>query len=137
MVADRSDTFGLLFNLIKNNYVMKKSKEFMLLFRFSPDVNSQPSATEMAEQQQQWGAFIGNLAMQEKLVSTHQLGFEGRMLNAKLELSEGIHMAGNETVGGNLVITANSIDEATEIGKACPILMMGGSVEVRDILPMD
>jgi len=116
---------------------MEKTKEFMLLFRFEPDFSQQPSADELSSQQQQWGAFIGNLALQEKLVSTHQLGFEGRQLNGSLEISEGIHMAGNETVGGNLVVMANSIDAATEIAKGCPILAMGGRVEVREILPMD
>lgn len=109
----------------------------MLLFRFEPDFGYQPTTAELAEQQQLWGSFIGNLAMQEKLVSTHQLGFEGRVLNGRLEISEGIHIAGKNAVGGNMVITANSIAEATEIGKGCPILSLGGNVEIREILPMD
>lgn len=116
---------------------MEKSKEFMLLFRIEPDFGYQPSATELAGQQQQWGAFIGNLALQEKLVSTHQLSFEGRKLNAHRDVSPGIYIAEKETLGGNMIITANSIEEATEIGKACPILSMGSSVEAREILPMD
>ena len=116
---------------------MKKSKEFMLLFRFEPSFDIQPTAEQLSEQHQQWGAFIGNLAMQEKLVSTHQLGFDGRLLSADGEISEGIYIAENQTLGGNMVITANHIDEATEIGKSCPILKIGGNVEVREILSMD
>lgn len=116
---------------------MEKSKEFMLLFRFTPDFSYQPSEEETAEQHQQWGAYIGNLAMQEKLVSTAQLGFTGKKISAAKEVADGIYIAADETLGGNLVIVANSMDEAVAIGKECPILSMGGSVEVREILPMD
>jgi hypothetical protein len=35
-----------------------------------------------------------------------------------------------------MVITAENFDEAVEMAKGCPILFMGGSVEVRDIMPM-
>jgi hypothetical protein len=35
-----------------------------------------------------------------------------------------------------MIIKANSVEEATSIAKNCPILHMGGSVEVRDIIPM-
>lgn len=116
---------------------MKKLKEFMLLFRFEPNFNHQPSAEELAEQHQQWGTFIGNMAMQERLVSTHQLGFEGRRLSATKNVVEGIYIAENQTLGGHMIILADDIDEATEIGKACPILEIGGNVEVREILSMN
>ncbi|WP_200911852.1 hypothetical protein [Pedobacter sp. Hv1] len=107
------------------------------MFRFEPNFDHQPSAAELSEQQYLWGAFIGNLVMQEKLISAHQLGFEERKLSASQEISEGIHIAENQTLGGNMVVLANHIDEATAIGKDCPILAIGGNVEVREILSMD
>lgn len=115
---------------------MKSSKEFMLLFRFEPNFNFQPSAEEEALMHQQWGAYIGGLAIQEKLVGTHQLGFEGVKISADQSVNDGILIAENQTMAGNMVVKANSIQEAVEIAKGCPILMMGGNVEVRDILPM-
>ena len=42
-----------------------------------------------------------------------------------------------EAIGGYIIIKAGSIDEAAEISKDCPILAMGGNVEVRTIVPMD
>lgn len=116
---------------------MKNSKEFMLLFRFELTTDYQPTEAEEAAQHQQWGAYIGNLAMQEKLVSTHQLGFSGKLINAQKEVIEGFHISEGQTVGGNMVISAANIDEAVEIGKDCPIIAMGGNVEVREILAMD
>jgi hypothetical protein len=115
--------------------IMTQSKEFMLLFRFEPTGN-QPTEAEMAEMHQRWGAFIGGIAIQEKLISTHQLGFMGMQIASNKEQTDGIYVANNHTLGGNMILKANGMAEAVEIAKNCPILHMGGSVEVRDIMPM-
>jgi hypothetical protein len=85
----------------------------------------------------QWGAFIGNIAMQGKLVSTYQIGFEGTQIFADRSTQEGIHIAEGQTLSGNMVLKASSMEAATELAKNCPILLMGGSVEVRSLIPMD
>jgi hypothetical protein len=115
---------------------MGNNNQFMLLFRFEPNFDHQPSESEMNEMHQSWGAFIGNLAIQEKLISTHQLGFEGKQISANCIVTEGIHIAESNTLGGNMIVKASNIDDAVEIAKNCPILAMGGSVEVRSINPM-
>lgn len=116
---------------------MKQSKEFMLLFRLTPDFSNQPTAQELAEQHQQWGKFIGNLALKEKLVSTYQLGFEGKQVDANRNVTEGIYGCDHKTIGGNMIVKVNAIEEAVEISKDCPILAIGGHVEIREILSMD
>jgi hypothetical protein len=116
--------------------VMVQKKEFMLLFRFEPTPHYQPSKAEMDEMHQQWGSFIGNIALQEKLVSTYQLGFCGVQIFADQTMREGIHLAEKQTLGGNMIVAVNTIQEATALAKNCPILKMGGTVEVRDIQPM-
>lgn len=115
---------------------MEQKKEFMLMFRFEPSFDYQPTAAEMDEMYQQWGAFIGNIAIQEKLVSTHQLGFEGKQISADHSVISGMYISEKQILAGNMIVKANSLDEAVEIAKDCPILLMGGSVEVRDIQPM-
>jgi len=115
---------------------MKTQKEFMLLFRFEANANYQPTEAEMAEMHQSWGNFIGEIAIQEKLVSTHQLGMEGQQIFADMSVSEGIYVADKQTLGGNMVVRAAGMQEAVEVAKKCPILFMGGSVEVREIQPM-
>jgi hypothetical protein len=115
---------------------MSQQNEFMLVFRFEPNFNHQPTAEELAEMGQQWGGYFGSLASQGKMVSTHQLGFEGMQISADHSVSEGILIADKQTLGGNLIVKADSMEEAVEIGKQCPILLMGGSVEVRSIMPM-
>lgn len=115
---------------------MVQTNEFMLAFRFEPNHNYQPTPAEMEQMHQEWGAFIGNIAIQEKLISTHQLGFEGKQIFADKTVIDGIHIAGNQTLAGNMIVRAQSIDEAVSMAKNCPILSMGGSVEVRGIQPM-
>ena len=115
---------------------MKDSKEFMLLFRYKPS-NEEPTQEQLEEMQKLWGAFIGEIAMQEKLVSTHQLGFEGKKVSSDLSTEEGFHISDNQIIGGNMILKAESMEAAAELGKKCPILLMGGTVEVRDILPMN
>jgi len=115
---------------------MTQTKEFMLLFRFEPNFNYQPTQSDLNLMHQSWGAFIGNIAIQEKLVSTHQLGFEGNLIFAGQPVESGIHIAENKTVAGNMIVKAANLEEATEMAKSCPILEMGGMVEVRSINPM-
>jgi hypothetical protein len=115
--------------------IMAQLKDFMLLFRFEPS-SEEPSPEQLHEMEKHWGSFIGQIAMQGKLVSTHQLGFQGMQISADRATAEGFHVAEGLTLGGNMVLKAASLAEATEIAKNCPILFMGGTVEVRDILPM-
>jgi hypothetical protein len=115
---------------------MEKKNEFMFLFRFEPTNNYQPTEVEMTEQYQAWGAFIGGIAIQERLVSTHQLGFSGKQIFADSSIADGMSILANQSLGGNMVVTANNLDHAVEMAKGCPILQMGGTVEVRDVVPM-
>ncbi|MBL0146368.1 MAG: hypothetical protein IPP48_12045 [Chitinophagaceae bacterium] len=85
---------------------------------------------------EQWSKFIGAIASQARLVSTNRLSFEGNIINKDLSISNGSNITNNETLSGNMVIKASSLIEATEMAKECPVLAMGGSVEVRAILPM-
>ena len=115
---------------------MVQNNEFMLVFRYEPSNDYQPTAAEMNEMHQQWGAFIGNIAIQEKLVSTHQLGFEGKQIFAGKSVTDGICIADSQTLSGNMIVKANAMDEAVAMAQNCPILLMGGTVEVRSIQPM-
>ena len=108
----------------------------MMIFRYSPNSEYKPTAAEMKNMKQAWGSFIGNIAIKEKLESTHQLGFEGKQISADLSVSNGMLLSENKTISGTMIVKANSLDEAVEMAKNSPILKMGGAVEVRTIIPM-
>jgi hypothetical protein len=115
---------------------MTQLKEFMLLFRYEPG-NDEPTQAQLQEMHKHWGEFIGGIAMQGKLVSTHQLGFEGNKILANQSTEEGFHIAEGQAIGGNMVLKSESLESATELAKKCPILFMGGTVEVRAVVPMN
>lgn len=111
-------------------------KDFMLLFSM-PKSNQSPTAEQIAAMHQSWGVFIGGIAAQAKLVSTYRLGFEGTCLDASLNASESLKISDNQMISGNMIIKAKDIKEASAIAKDCPVLKMGGSVEIRNIIPME
>ncbi|CDF80271.1 YCII domain protein [Formosa agariphila KMM 3901] len=115
---------------------METLKEFMLLFRMSPS-NEQPTVEQMATMQNQWKNYIGSIASQAKLVNTSRLGFKGSCINPKGQISNNIYISDNQTLSGNMVVKAISLQEAENLAKNCPVLAMGGSVEVRPLIPME
>lgn len=114
---------------------MEPLQDFMLLFRLEP-TDRQPTPQELAAMQSQWGAFIGGIAAQARLVSTSRLAFEGRLIDKTLTAKDGISITDNQALSGNMVLKAATLDEACEMAKGCPVLHVGGSVEVRNIVPM-
>ena len=52
-------------------------------------------------------------------------------------VTDGPYVEVKEAIGGYSIIKASSLEEATELSKGCPILSVGGSVEVRPIIPME
>ncbi len=115
---------------------MDHLQDFMLLFRMPPS-EQVPTLEEQIAMQQQWGMFIGGIAAQAKLTSASRLGFDGNLIDSTSGVSKGIHIFNNETLSGNMMVKAATLSEATEIAQACPVLAMGGSVEVRNIIPME
>lgn len=115
---------------------MTYSNKYLLNFRFTPDFNHVPTEKELAEQSQVWGEYIGSIAEQGKLDSTHQLAFNGAVIDSEGNVENGISVLDGLTLGGNMVINENDMESAIKIAQKCPILFIGGSVEVREIIPM-
>ncbi|MBS1636139.1 MAG: transcription initiation protein [Bacteroidetes bacterium] len=98
------------------------------------------------EQIQQWMKqtmdWIGGIAAQNKFVSGTGLPFdEARTVtnrDAKKVVTNGPFGEIKETIGGLIVVRAESVEEAVEFAKGCPVLQgEGNSVEVRKIARKD
>ncbi|MFK7757796.1 MAG: YciI family protein [Flavobacteriales bacterium] len=116
---------------------MKNEQVFMMVFRYNPNTEFQPTPEQINQMREDWGSFIGNIAIKEKLESTHQLGFEGKQISPDSTVKDGMSVIGNMIISGQMIVKANSLDEAVEMAKDSPILKMGGTVEVRNIIPME
>lgn len=115
---------------------MKDALEFMMIFRYEPQPNYQPTPEEIRSQTESWGKFIGGLAVQGKLVHTYQLGFDSRQIAADHSVVEGYPTVNGQAISGNMTVKAGNMDEAVAMAQESPILKMGGSVEVRSINKM-
>lgn len=51
-------------------------------------------------------------------------------------VTDGPYIEAKELVSGFYILNANSLEEATELGKGCPVLRLGGKVEVREVMKM-
>jgi hypothetical protein len=65
------------------------------------------------------------------------LASEGRVVKSDRLVTNGPYVEIKEAIGGYIIVKADSIDEAAELSKDCPVLNIGGNVEVRMIVPMD
>jgi hypothetical protein len=52
-------------------------------------------------------------------------------------VTNGPYVEIKELIGGYSMIKCDTLEEATEISKGCPILLVGGNVEVRQVVPMN
>jgi hypothetical protein len=113
-------------------------EKYMLIFR-----NSMPSEDDfqnlspeaMQAELDKWGQWIGGIAAQGKMVSTDALNHTGKIVKgSKHVVTDGPFIESKELVSGFLILTADSIDEAIELSKGCPIYEIEGSVEVRSIM---
>lgn len=108
--------------------------EFMMLFRYTPIADFQPSPEEIQASIRQWQDWIGGIAAQGKFVSTQQLGLEGKTLKPGKVITDGPYAEIKEIIGGYIIVKAESLDEAVSLAEGCPVLEMGGHVEVRNIM---
>ena len=95
------------------------------------------------EQMQVWMKatmdWIGGIAAQNKFVSGTGLMFaDAKVVHHNKMVTDGPFGQIKETIGGFIVVRAESIDEAAEFAKGCPVLGgEGNTMEVRRIAKND
>lgn len=114
-------------------------KEFLLIFRREIVSDEEKMSPEQLQAMMKpWQDWIGGIAAQNKLVTAgNRLESDGNVIRPNNLITNGPFVEIKEVLGGYTIIKANSLDEATELSKTCPILFVGGSVEVRAIIPME
>jgi hypothetical protein len=113
-------------------------KEFLMIFRNNALPEGKYSPDEMQAIMKQWENWMGGIAAQNKLANSgSRLGTEGLTIKPGNVIINGPYAEIKEIVGGYIIVRAESLEDATEIGKGCPILNVGGNVEVRTQIPMN
>ena len=113
-------------------------KEFMLIFRHE-DGNKVASPEQIQIWMKQTMDWIGGIAAQNKFVGGNGLPFENaRVVRHNKVVTNGPFGEIKETIGGYVIVKAETVDEAVEFAKGCPVLQGdGNSVEVRAVAKDD
>ena len=111
--------------------------QFMMIFRKEKKEEAQPTPEQMQAMFQSWQDWIGGIAAQGKFVSSDALGNSGRTVNSAGPLTDGPYVEVKEMIGGYAIVKADTLDEAVSLADGCPILNIGGTVEVRDVMVFD
>lgn len=107
----------------------------MMLFHSEPNPDLNPTPEQIQEEVKEWQNWIGGIGAQGKLKNPGEaLGFEGKTMHADGTITDGPYAEVKEMIGGFIIVSTETIEEATELAKGCPALSNGGKVEVRDIM---
>ena len=106
--------------------------EFTYLFR-GRETSASPE--QMQKTMEKWVAWFKELGATGHIKDPgHPLEHTGKVVKGKQKIvNDGPYAESKDVVGGFIVIEAKDIDQAVELSKGCPILEVGGSVEVRPV----
>lgn len=104
----------------------------MLIFRHQ-DGKKVASPEQMQAWMKQTMDWIGGIAAQNKFVEGNGLPFDdARVVGHKGVVTNGPFGDIKETLGGYIIVKADSVEEAVEFAKGSPVLLgEGNTVEVR------
>jgi len=110
----------------------------MLIFRHE-DGSKVASPEQIQAWMKQTMDWIGGIAAQNKFVLGNGLAFDdSRVVWHNQVVTNGPFGEIKETIGGYIIVKANSVEEAVEFAKDCPVLQGdGNSVEIRKIAQRD
>jgi hypothetical protein len=109
-------------------------KEFVLIFRTSSNPDFKPSPEQQQQMMTSWMNWMGSIAAQNKLASNgSRLGIaNSKVVKPRNVITDGPYTEIKEFINGFIIVKTETLDEAVEIAKECPMVTGGGgSVEVR------
>jgi len=109
--------------------------DFLYVFRGSG--YQQLSPEQMQKHMQAWANWIGELSKRGQFKGGDPLESGGKQVKGKKKIIvDGPYAEAKDVVGGYLLVTADSLDDAAELARGCPSLELEGNVEVRPIRKM-
>jgi hypothetical protein len=104
--------------------------EFSYLFR-GRDTSASPE--QMQRTMEKWVAWFRELRANGHLKEPgHPLEITGKVVTGKQKVvNDGPYAEAKDLVGGYIVVEARDLAHAADLSKGCPILDIGGSVEIR------
>jgi hypothetical protein len=108
--------------------------KFLFVYRSGKDSRATMTPEQMQQILQKWHSWIGEGLQKGWMLDPGDgLKMDGRVVNAKMIVTDGPFMEAKEIVGGFSIVQADTLAAAAEIAKGCPVLLRGGTVEVRPL----
>jgi hypothetical protein len=124
----------------KNSIINKLNgmDEYVLIMRHE-DGTKVASPEQIQEWMKQTMEWISGISARHKFVGGTGLPFAGaRVVNSDKMVINGPFGDIKETIGGFITVKADSVEEAVEFAKGCPVLQgQGNTVEVRRVAKND
>jgi hypothetical protein len=115
--------------------------EYVFLYRSTNETHREVHGTPERFQQQmvKWRAWFKEMTDQGRLKSIGQpLERSGKVVGGKARtITDGPYAETKDIVGGFSIVEAKDIDQALTLASGCPILDVGGFVEVRPVMQLE
>jgi hypothetical protein len=105
--------------------------EFLLVFRRDYKTKEiQPTPEKLQEHLAHWQVFFTSI--KDKVAKPIQR-FDpmGKIVVGGSSIADGPYAEVSQSIGGLIIINAADYNEAVAIAQACPVLELGGTVEIR------
>ena len=115
--------------------------EYVLLYRSNNEsYRESMGSPERAQQAMtRWRAWFKEMTDKGQLKALGQpLERVGKVVGGRQRtITDGPYAETKDVIGGYSIVEARDLDQATQIAAGCPILEVGGCVEVRPVLHVD
>ena len=106
--------------------------KFLFVYRSDENTFDEMAPKELHRFHAKWQTWITEgMRAGWMLDASTALKTEGRRVNANDGISDGPLVEAGDVVRGYVNVEAETLDSAAELAKGCPVLLHGGSVEVR------
>ena len=110
---------------------------YMLIYWGGGERMAKMSPQQIQEHMKRWTAWMEGLAKTGTWDGGEPLGPEARVVSGpKRPVTDGPYTEAKEAISGYTILKAESIEQAAEIARACPIFEIEGVVEVRPVRAM-
>ncbi|MFZ0452257.1 MAG: YciI family protein [Ignavibacteriaceae bacterium] len=110
-------------------------KQFLLVFRGEYGNVPKENREAFKDVAKKWQDWINKLSSERKWVAAGtQLSPEGKVVKPDGLVTDGPYTETKEVLMSYCTIKADSIEDAVELSKDCPHLIIGGSIEIRELV---
>ena len=114
--------------------------EFALLYRSTQEAHREAMGSPEKAQQSmvKWRAWFREMTDKGQLKNIGQpLERAGSVVTGKRKtVTDGPYAESKDVIGGFSIIEARNLEQAAQIASGCPILELGGCVEVRPVMQL-